>query len=154
MKSKRTTYLLLIFSILIWTTVGWKIYQAFNANTEQPIAKKIVENLKKDSVVLLLNYKDPFLGGYNASAQAEPRPAKKRIISTNIKPQQKIPTTPEFQFKGTLNIGKLQMAIVQRNNETLTLKKGEILNGFKLTSINENMIILSKNGKKYDLSIR
>lgn len=150
------TYLLLVLSIAIWATVGWKVYQALDTNTVQPVARKVVEAVEQDSTPLLLNYKDPFLGGYNVPAQAqiETEPVKRNITSTHSQPQQNSPITPDFQLKGILNIGKSPMAIIQKNNETLTLKIGEAVDGFKITKMSDNMITLSKNGKKYAISIR
>lgn len=155
MKSKKTTYLLLTLSIVIWLTVGWKIYRAFNADTVEPVARKIIETLKKDSISLLLNYKDPFLGGYNVTAREQKaQPVTQKKVVPTIKSQPERPTAPEFQMKGTLNIGEAQTAILQKSNQTFTLKIGETLDGFRIIAINENRIVICKDGKRYELSIQ
>ncbi|MDF2449481.1 MAG: hypothetical protein K0R26_1985 [Bacteroidota bacterium] len=73
MSKKAKTYLLIVIIILSWGYVGYKIYKALQGddekdlNLERPEIKKIVEINKKDSVILLLNYPDPFLKGGNFS---------------------------------------------------------------------------------------
>lgn len=155
MKSKKTTWLLLILSVVIWGTAGWKVYKAFDTQTEQPVARKITEVVEKDSISLLLNYRDPFLGNYsNATALSDPQPVKKSPVASVVKPPQSPPAAPDIQFKGTLNVGKAYMAIIQKNNETLTVKTGDKVGDFKITGISESQITLSKDGKKYEISVQ
>lgn len=73
MSKKAKTYFLIVLIILSWGYVGFKIYNALQGDDEQVLnlektgIKKIDEANKVDSIVLLLNYPDPFLKGGNYS---------------------------------------------------------------------------------------
>lgn len=155
MKSKKTTWLLLILSVVIWGTAGWKVYKAFDTGAEQPVVRKIAKAVEKDSISLLLNYRDPFLGNYSdVTVLPDPKPIKKSPVTSTVKPLQQPSVSPDVLFKGTLNVGKTCMAIIQKNNETLTVKAGDKVGDFKITAISDSQIILSKDGKKYEISVQ
>lgn len=67
MKGKATAKLLLPLVIAIWAMIGWKVYAAMNkdgdANNVSYHAPEIAAHGKAlpDSVVLIANYRDPFL---------------------------------------------------------------------------------------------
>lgn len=155
MKNKKVTYLLLVLSVVIWGTAGWKVYKAFNVQVEQPVIKQNAKNIKKDSITLLLNYRDPFLGNYSITAAlVDTVPIKKKTVS-NVTPPKKIePEALDIQFKGIMNIGKIPMAILQKADKILTLKTGDEVDGYKITKIEENKIVLNKERKKYEIPIQ
>lgn len=155
MKSKKTTYLLLILSIIIWGTASWKVYKAFHTETPpltQPKKKTFVE---KDSITLLLNYRDPFSGSYQHTANSPtPQPMQQNIQPKMAPLTQSEPIPPQFLFKGILTVGKNPTAIIQQGNQTFTLKIGDTIDGYKIISINENKVILNKERKKYEVSLQ
>lgn len=155
MKNKKVTYLLLVLSVVIWGVAGWKVYKAFNVQVEQPVIKQNAKNIKKDSITLLLNYRDPFLGSYSiTSALVDTVPLKKKTVS-NVAPPKKVePEALDIQFKGIMNIGKIPMAILQKAGKILTLKTGDEVDGYKITKIEENKIVLNKERKKYEIPIQ
>ena len=59
-KNKTSTYILLILSAIIWGTIAWKVYASMNeipVVTSHPTQSNKKE--QKDTLKLLLNYKDP-----------------------------------------------------------------------------------------------
>lgn len=155
MKNKKTTYLLLILSIALWGFIGWKVYTTFNfTKPEIPIIKKEPKIAKEDSISLLLNYRDPFLGKYSKSfSTKDSLPSRKKTTTVTLTPKQ-VPDIPNIQFKGVINVGKTPMVIVQKNDKVITIKVGDEVDGFKLTKMDDNKIILSKERKKYEISIQ
>lgn len=155
MKNKKVTYLLLVLSIALWGFIGWKVYNAFNYDQpEIPTVKKEVIMAEKDSIVLLLNYRDPFLGKYSSrSITKDTLPTKRQTVPA-VSPQKQVPTSPTVQYKGAMNVGNTSMAILQKNGKVLTIKIGEEIDGYKLTKIDDNKIILSKERKKYEIPIQ
>ena len=155
MKNKKATYLLLVLSIVLWGFIGWKVYSAFDYNQpEIPTVKKEVIMAEKDSIILLLNYRDPFLGKYSSrSISKDTLPVKRQTVSV-ISPQKQAPVSPTIQYKGVMNVGNISMAILQKDGRVLTIKIGEEIDGYKLTKINDNNIILSKERKQYEIPIQ
>jgi hypothetical protein len=66
--SKKTKlYLLIVINLIAWGYVGNKVYKALQGDDDFKMVeqnrtiKKIETGKKEDSVILLLNYADPFL---------------------------------------------------------------------------------------------
>lgn len=152
---KRTTSVLLLLCIVIWGTIGWRVFNNLN-DSPVPVAQvaKSVMEIKKDSISLLLNYRDPFLGDYlmEDSSRAE---VVQEVVYVNPEPdlgfEQEV--TPDFQFKGTIRIGKTSQAIVTRQDENILLNVRDKIGEFVVLDISENILTVSRTGKKYQLSI-
>lgn len=155
MKNKKVTYFLLVLSVGLWGFIGWKVYAAFNfTQPEIPTVKKEPTIVSEDSVALLLNYRDPFLGKYSQTILLKDTlPKRRKSMTVSVAPKQ-APTLPNVQFKGVINVGKKSMAIVQKSGKVITLKVGEEVDGFKLTKIDDSKIILSKERKRYEIPIQ
>lgn len=155
MKNKKITYLLLIVSIVLWGFIGWKVYSTFNfTQPEIPIAKKETLIIEKDSISLLLNYRDPFLGKYNSSIIVKDTilANKKQIAVSSL--QKTEPIAPQVQFKGVMSVGKVLMAILKKDSRVVSIKIGEEIDGYKLIKMDDNKIILSKGRNKYEIPIK
>lgn len=155
MKNKKVTYFLLVLSIGLWGFIGWEVYAAFNFTPpEIPQVKKETKIATEDSIALLLNYRDPFLGKYSRDVLTrDSLPAKRKPLAVALAPKQ-APSLPNIQFKGVMNVGKTSMAIIQKGSKVLTLKVGEETDGFKLIKMNDNKIILTKERKRYEIPIQ
>lgn len=154
MKSKKMTYLLLVLSIVIWGTAGWKVYQAFHSETDVPTITTQTKIVEKDSVALLLNYRDPFLGNYVIVATAKDTSAAiKRHKPNSISPKEtKKENAPDIQFKGVMKMEKNSLIILQTRSGIVTLKTGEEVDGYRITKLGNNKVVLTKGGKKYEIS--
>lgn len=155
MKNKKVTYILLVISIGLWGFIGWKVFSAFNySQPEAPTVKKEKEVVEKDSVFLLLNYRDPFLGKYSSRVILKDTvPPRKRVVNV-ISPPKQEPELPIIQYKGTMNVGKIALVILQKNGNVYTIKVGEEVDGFKLIKMDDYKITLSNGKKKYEIPIQ
>lgn len=118
MKGKATAKLLLPLVIAIWAMIGWKVYAAMNkdgdANNVSFHAPEVAAHGKAlpDSVVLIANYRDPFLDKpvevkRNASAAA---PAAVAKVKVEI-PSKPIATWPKLGYYG----------LIKRNGDAKTV---------------------------------
>ncbi len=156
MKKKVTTYVLLTLCIVIWGTIGWKVYSALQDDTPVPVrAAKVAAVPPKETPSLLLNYRDPFLGGYPQqkvkTEKASPEPVVERREYAEP-PQTEV--VPDFQYKGIIRFGKMTQAIINRNGESLMLKANEKVGEFNVVQITEAKLVVSRKNKKYELSVQ
>lgn len=63
----------------------------------------------------------------------------------------KIYTLRDIKLIGTLIFNKERIALIDYNGKTLLVKKGKILNGYKIKKINKNSVYLIKNGEIYKI---
>ncbi|MDR0938383.1 MAG: hypothetical protein LBN29_03360 [Mediterranea sp.] len=158
--NKKLTYLLLALSVVVWGIAGWKVYSAFH--TEAPLPPTRAATAKppaEERQALLLNYRDPFLGGYADSAPATGSTtvsATKSAASRTASPAQapKPEEKPNVQFKGLMQVEKNTIAILQTANGTVSLKVGESVDGYKLIHVDSQKIILRKGTKRHEIPIR
>lgn len=156
MKNKKSTIiLLLVLCIAIWGTIGWKV--VYRLNDSPVIVAQVVKNIKvmkNDSVCLLLNYRDPFLDDYLIEDNPTTEIVKEATYENseyNLEVIQE--TVPDFQYKGTIRIGKVSQAIVVRQDESILLNVRDKIGEFTVSNIAEEVLTVSRAGKQYQLSI-
>jgi hypothetical protein len=149
-KNKKTTTCVLLFlSAVIWGTIGWKVYEAIQEDTPaMPQTAKAIVKEKKNAVMLLLNYRDPFLDAYS---KAKPVSEEESELYY-IEPEEEI--MPDFQYKGIIKLGEELQAIISRNGESLMLKTRDKIGEFSILQIGDDKLIVSRKGEKYELPLR
>lgn len=156
MKNKKSTVIVLLFlCTIVWGIIGWRVYHSLTdipVNASPP--SKPVMTIKKDSTYLLLNYRDPFLDDYIEEETAI-SPDLSEIDSNNTDDHyiSEKETMPDFQYKGIIRIGKVSQAIVAYKDENSLLKTGDKIDDFVVTGITEDILTVSRAGKKYQLNI-
>jgi hypothetical protein len=157
---KAKTYLLIVIIILSWGYVGYKIYTALQGDDEQelsldrPEIKKIDEAGKEDSIVLLLNYPDPFLkdGNFskenksNSSVGHSSSPKSERPIpAIKLKPEIATPII-DVKYVGLVknNDKGTSTAMISINGKSSFVREKEIIEGFSVLEITKNSIKLKK----------
>jgi hypothetical protein len=141
-KDKRTTYILVPLTIIIWGIIFIKIYSEFGSK------KLIIENLSrvihveqannKDSVYdLILNYPDPFLKEHGRNKQLS--------RSANMELKNSIPanTWPNIEFRGF--VGKnsgTETGFLKIGNTNMLVMQGQNLSGFIIRSIVKDSICI------------
>lgn len=153
---KDSTFVLLLLCVIVWGTIGWKVYCNLN-NPTIPVVKssKTAIVVKKDSISLLLSYRDPFLGDYLVADSASTEIVHQE--STGYSEQNMGMTQevlPDFQYKGNIRIGETLEAIVIRKNENILLNVHDKIGEFKVLSITESVLTVSRAGTKYQLNIQ
>jgi len=157
---KAKTYLLIVIIILSWGYVGYKIYTALQGDDEQELSlerteiKKIDETNKEDSIILLLNYPDPFLKGgnfgkenKNNSTGHEPSPKSERPVpAMKPKPEPSAPVSMDIKYVGLVknNDNGTSTAMISINGKSSFVKEKEVIDGFSILEITKNSIKLKK----------
>ncbi|RNC63887.1 hypothetical protein [Proteiniphilum sp. X52] len=152
MKNKKiATYLLFATAIIIWGTITWRLVKAFKkeeivAQTTRPLP--VVH--KPDSVVLLLNYDDPFLKdtvGKNVSGEEE-----SGNPGIEFYPQEpELVQGPAFKFKGILKAGKKSYGLLDLAGETIMVSARERVGDFYVVSITADKIVVRRQGLDMEL---
>ena len=132
MKNKKSIYLLLPLTLLIWGIIGYRIYQSIKPEdsyaqaTSFPTFTALTNDQTPDTFTLINNYRDPFLSAApppvtKPVAQVH-RPASKPQIIKKVekpKPPKKQPKVrwPKIAYKGSFkNKGSSrQLALVNIN---------------------------------------
>lgn len=156
MKSKKMTYLLLVLSIVVWGTAGWKVYKAFHTEVKTPVSIAQVKVQEKDSISLLLNYRDPFLGNYTVAATtvADTSSVIRKPTPVGVPRVAEPEHMPDIQFKGIMSVGKNSLAVLQTGGRVVTLKTGEEVEGYKVTKVSNGKVVLMKGQKKYEIPVQ
>lgn len=101
MKNKRTSVtILLLFCILVWGMIGWKVYSGLQATAVTLPVQKTIEKVEKKEIGLLLNYRDPFLDHSREKVEASGQPTQAVRHSVKSSYTHKEEVTPDFQYMG------------------------------------------------------
>lgn len=156
MKYRKSTISVLLFlCFAVWGTIGWKVYNNLK-DPPVPVSRvsKPVMPEKKDSINLLLNYQDPFLGDF----LIEDEPTTEVVQEPNFETLEqqmgyREEIIPNFQYKGIIRIGKVSQAIVAHQDENILLSVQDKIGEFVVLKITEEALTVSRAGKKYELNL-
>jgi Tfp pilus assembly protein PilP len=152
---KSTVSILLFLCFIVWGTIGWKVYSNLKDSSLPvlQVAKPVIAE-KKDSVYFLLNYRDPFLGDFLMEDEVSTEAPQEQNFET---PEQQMgyeeDIIPNFQYKGTMRIGKVSQAIVAHQDESILLSVQDKIGEFVVLQISEKVLTVSRAGKKYQLNL-
>ncbi|TKC09081.1 hypothetical protein [Pedobacter frigoris] len=158
-KNKKLTYLLICAVAAVWGIIIYRVLFNESDDDYQPnfAAVKTVHEpydqyvAKKDTFRLVLNYRDPFVGG--AYVDPEPVQAVGTIApAVNYNPP---PKPPPINWSGIRYSGyvvnpqnkKLVSIIVVNGNERM-VTEGEVFEGVKLLKNKRDSILVSWQGKQ------
>lgn len=159
MSKKAKTYFLIVLIILSWGYVGFKIYNALQGDDEQVLnlekteIKKINKVVKGDSIVLLLNYPDPFLKNGSFSKPVKINSSENHTSSpktekpTTSKPKQNIvPVTLDIKYVGLVknSVKGTSTAMIAINGKSSFVKQNDVIEGYILQEISNDLIKLKK----------
>lgn len=162
MSKKAKLYLLIVINLIAWGYVGYRIYGALQGDedlafesTSMPL-KKINEDKKEDSVVLKLNYADPFLkgGSYakenkvktgNPSNQSN-QPTQKPSPVAPIKKVEARPVNLDIKYIGLVknNDKGTQTALISINGKSYFVNQKDIIEGFSFIEITRDYLKIKK----------
>jgi hypothetical protein len=107
MKGKKTTFFLLPVVLAIWAVIGWKVYTAVKDNDESNAPAQIITPSKEavaelpDTIVLLANYRDPFLDKPVVQAPKAKNPAVQKAPAVKAE-QPKVSAWPALSYQGLI----------------------------------------------------
>ena len=120
MKKKYTTYFLLFALLIVWGIIFYRIIKYISEQKELPISNpKEVHSVQKevrDSVMLDLNYPDPFSGELNSVLEPQ-LPAKannsnRYAQNTKIQPQISLKQMKKYYIKEKLSIKQVALKYI------------------------------------------
>lgn len=156
MKNKKiTTYLLLAASIVIWGTIAWKLVKAFKKDeivVQKTQSRPVARN--PDSVILLLNYEDPFLK--ELGSKTSPKEEEFETYQDNQEPdffpqEPEVVQGPAFKFKGMLKAGKKSYGLLELGGETIMISPREKIGDFYIVSITSDKLVVRRQGLDMEL---
>ena len=150
MKSRRTTYLLLIAAVGIWGLVTWKIF--FPADRPVPAAQVQAFTPPPRSPVsdtLRTDYPDPFLKGF---ALAE-RPVVRTVRMLPGKPAVARREQLKIIHLGTISSAGQRFYILTVGDRQYELPAGGRAGDFELTGCSRDSLYLQKDGVIYGVKL-
>lgn len=153
MKNKKIiTCLLLAASIIIWGAIARRLIKTFKKEelTVQKTPPRPVVN-KPDSIMLLLNYEDPFL---KKDVKDTILPKKDGFVNTGTDLFTKEPEVvpgPAFKFKGMVKTGEKSYGLLYLEGETLMVTLREKIGDFYVISITPDKLIVRRKGLDMEL---
>lgn len=147
MKGKKNTYILLSAALFVWGMIIYKVYMALYGGPEKneqeyvaPVDGKKTE--AEDSVVLFLNYRDPFLGSTVISPEEEPVSDYKPsvVAEKNISQPKEEIVWPKVSYHGLIfsRTSKNYVGILKINGKEISLKENQQFNGVTLLKAEKN----------------
>ena len=144
MKKRKTLYIMLPLVILVWGFVCYQLFSSFfttpnYAKAEVKQEVKITE-IKKETFLLVANYRDPFLG-----KKARSR-IKKTVAGTSERTTvSTVKTTknwPSISYKGMIknNNSEKKVGIFNVNGKEYLIKEKETVNEITFLSINKSKV--------------
>lgn len=129
MKNKKSIYILLPLVLFIWGAILYQFF-SFTSSEDIPpvisngISLKPIKMVKRDSIAINTNYRDPFLGKMYSTEKV--KSTKKKASSKKLEPL----VWPTIQYKGIVSDTKEKSRIFMLviNNQTHLMKKGQTEN--------------------------
>ncbi|MDR1199876.1 MAG: hypothetical protein LBK94_12855 [Prevotellaceae bacterium] len=154
MKSKYTTYLLIISVIIIWGLIAKRIFFSGDDDTDAVQTRKSPQNVQlQQADTLYLNYADPFLKTQ----------VRKRQRQSSAKPNLSQPKKEAKQHADNILLQYVGY-VKERNNETVSylikingiqqiMKKNDNIDGLKLIKVTADSLFFEKEDNKYSVYI-
>jgi hypothetical protein len=159
MSKKAKLYLLILINLIAWGYVGYRIYGALQGdddvtfeNTNTTIQK--IDDVKKDDTIILsLNYPDPFLkgGNYTKEHKQTTSSTKNTTSATAIKQTVKTASvvsspTLEIKYIGLVknNDKGTQTAMISINGKSYFANQKDVIDGYTVIEISKDFIKLKK----------
>ncbi len=149
---KSLNYILIAAVILVWALIITKVVDAFDSGDEPVILKQQVKRevyndfaLPKDTLSLLLNYRDPF-GLTTAKDSVTVNPVKK---SLKIMPAPRRANLSFIQYSGYIkNPGSNKLlAMMKIKNQEIIMSEGQTAEGIKLIRNMKDSLHIKFNGE-------
>ena len=162
MSKKAKLYLLIIINLIAWGYVGYRIYAALQGDSDvefdatKTSINKIEETKKEDTIVLSLNYSDPFLKGGNYSKEHKIHSSSNNHIGLSQKVEKPgikkplpiivVPTIIDIKYVGLVNNNDkgTQTAMISINGKSYFVKQKDVIEGYTCLEITNGFIKLKK----------
>jgi hypothetical protein len=159
MSKKAKLYLLILINLIAWGYVGFRIYGALQGDdditfeTANRSIQKIDEVKKDDSIVLSLNYPDPFLKGGNFTKEHKQNTSSTKnatsvpTVKQSVKTSTVIsPPTIDIKYIGLVknNDKGTQTAMISINGKSYFANQKDVIEGLSFLEITKDFIKIRK----------
>ena len=159
MSKKAKLYLVILINLIAWGYVGYRIYVALQSDEEvsfentNATIQKINEVKKNDSIILSLNYPDPFLkgGSFIKDHKQNISSIKNTTTAPTIKPSiknQSVVNAPALDVK---YIGLVknrdkgtQTAMISINGKSYFVNQKDVVEGLSFVEITKDFLKIKK----------
>ncbi len=161
MKSKKAQRILLICVLVVWGLIVYRVFiymkkdETVNSTQIQNI-KQSKKNISTDSLVLLLNYTDPFclskILPNNTKVSSVINSDKNKTKSTKINESMPI---PKLIYKGTIynQIKQKNIGIVQCNQNSIFISEGDSIQSWIIAKIYKDSLLITHSKQRVCISI-
>lgn len=151
MKSRWTTYLLLVVVVAVWGVVAWKIFAPASETVSVAQPKRAVPAAEAAAAdTLYLDYPDPFLKGAPRQV-VKPRSAVRGL--PRAKTAQPRRERVNMVHLGTIRSAGKRLYILSVGDAQYELAQGESAGGFVFVECDRDSLYLSKNGVIYGVKL-
>jgi len=155
MKNKKTLYVLIPLTALIWSLIIWKVVVL--RPDEQSLVgyqPQIAETETADTsrYILRLNYRDPFLrSSQNVDTRTSPVSVKKanNIRTVNLKSVRSPSKPRELVYHGTITCNKQTVGLLEVGGEKKLIYKSSQVGDYQIIAVNKDTLRIVYLGKEY-----
>lgn len=157
MKNRITAKILLPLVLAIWGLIGWKVYAAMQADESLPAetrepAMHTAADHSPDSMDLLFNYRDPFLGTVDKPEEKK----QNEPLAASVKKQDVHPVPQTFSWPSLVYSGLVRRSADQKtvgflsvNGQVYFVSPGEIIGEIKVQQLwKDSVLIVSGKERK------
>jgi hypothetical protein len=153
MKKRKILYMMLPLVILVWGFVCYQLFSSFfttpNYAKAEAKNKIAIAEVEKEAIVLVANYRDPFLGKkakYRGSPTSSVAPK-----TTKVSPVKITKKWPQIRYKGMIknNNSDKRVGIFEVNGKEYLINEKETVSEIKFLSITKHEVkVLFQQEKK------
>jgi hypothetical protein len=144
MNKKKINIILIPSTIAIWILIMIRVFSFTGArgtdNTEKSFTgKKPVKTLAKDTLRLLLDYRDPFVAGISAFSRKTVKPKNEEVFKKPL-----VVNPPSLVYVGRIEAGKdkKEVALAIINNHSVLVARNDTIMGMKIVNIFRDSLII------------
>ena len=144
MKSKLSTYLLIVAVAGIWGTISYKVISGINADPPEVAVTTPMSGFnpkpieKKETFSISEVDRDPFLGTLERKNKPKEKNTRRPMVSKPV-------NVPKIDFAGIVKNGNNQVFVITINGKQHLMRKGQTIDAVKLLSGNSKQIVVRFN---------
>lgn len=142
------TYLLLILAVAVWAVVARRVltFTSADAPAQLRTERRDTAAAANTGNSLSLDYRDPFL------ERSRPKPMAPPVRSPATVPAAS-PEMPAMHYKGIIRKDNRTYAVIVRGTSPETVIRGDRIDGYLVSEVFVDSIVLLKNSRKYTVKI-
>lgn len=155
MKSRITTYVLIVAVVAVWGFVAWKIF-----SRHTPPGATVHRSVRSDAgndeeYSLRLDYPDPFLKNVVTMMpkHSDTAPRSAHVDSSPVE-SSRLPDDLPLKYAGTISAGGVVSYIFEYSGLLHSLSPGKSLEGYILTEVFTDSVRLAKGGTIFTIHIQ